>query len=57
MQTRVDHYLHRGGVVTSCIVVIGRSSSGPAYRACGRDGNLWAVVTRGQVPQTCRRRL
>ncbi|MET8218085.1 hypothetical protein [Streptomyces hirsutus] len=57
MRTQVDHYLHRGDVVTSCVVAIGRTEGGPAYRACGKDGHLWRVVRGGQVPQTCLKRL
>ncbi|MCX4231805.1 hypothetical protein [Streptomyces ortus] len=56
MHTRVDHYLHRGDRVRSCVVAIGRTASGPAYRACGRDGHVWRVVRGGQVPQTCLKR-
>ncbi|MFD8725274.1 hypothetical protein ACFV2H_46875 [Streptomyces sp. NPDC059629] len=51
-----DHYLHRGDVVTSCIVAIARTGQGPAYSECGRTGNIWRVVRGGQVPQTCLKR-
>jgi hypothetical protein len=57
MRTRVDHYLHRGDVVTSCRVAIARTTSGPAYRACGKGGHVWRIVRGGQVPQTCLQRL
>ncbi|MFC8350941.1 hypothetical protein [Streptomyces sp. NPDC057280] len=49
----VDHYLHKGDRVTSCVAAIARTESGPAYHKCGRDGHLWQVVRGGQVPQTC----
>jgi hypothetical protein len=52
----VHHYLHRGDRVTSCIVAIDRTESGPAYRKCGKTGNVWRVVPGGQVPQTCLKR-
>jgi hypothetical protein len=56
VRTRVDHYLYRGDVVTSCAVALGRTHGGPAYRACGKDGHLWRIVRGGQVPQTCLKR-
>ncbi|MEU1918328.1 hypothetical protein [Streptomyces massasporeus] len=52
----VHHYLHRGDRVTSCIVAIARTESGPAYRKCGKTGNIWRIVPGGQVPQTCLKR-
>ncbi|MGW6015823.1 hypothetical protein [Streptomyces sp. NPDC055210] len=56
MNSPVHHHLHRGQVVRSCIVAIGRTQSGPAYRACGKDGSTWRIVQGGQVPQTCLKR-
>ncbi|MEU3855680.1 hypothetical protein [Streptomyces sp. NPDC029554] len=53
----VHHYLHRGDRVTSCTVAIARTQSGPAYRKCGKGGNLWRIVPGGQVPQTCLKRV
>lgn len=57
MRTRVDHYLHRGDVVTSCVAAMARTETGPAYRACGHDGYLWQIVRGGQVPRTCLKRV
>lgn len=57
MNSPVHHHLNRGEVVRSCVVAIGRTQNGPAYRACGKDGNLWRIVPGGQVPQTCLRRV
>ena len=56
-RTRVDHYLNRGDVVTSCVVAIARTEGAPAYQACGKAGNVWRVVKGGQVPQTCLKRV
>jgi hypothetical protein len=53
----VHHYLHRGDRVASCIVAIARTESGPAYRKCGKSGNVWRIVPGGQVPQTCLKRV
>jgi hypothetical protein len=52
----VHHYLHRGDRVTSCVVAVARTESGPAYRKCGKTGSVWRVVSGGQVPQTCLKR-
>ena len=52
----VDHHLRRGDVVTSCVVAIARTESGPAYHKCGKDGHEWRVVKGGQIPQTCLKR-
>ncbi|MFD9984002.1 hypothetical protein ACFWZJ_26865 [Streptomyces massasporeus] len=52
----VHHYLRRGDRVTSCVVAVARTESGPAYRKCGKAGNVWRVVPGGQVPQTCLKR-
>jgi hypothetical protein len=57
MNSPIHHYLKRGEVVRSCVVAVGRTQSGPAYRACGREGHLWRVVRGGQVPQSCLKRL
>ncbi|MGW0572984.1 hypothetical protein [Streptomyces tauricus] len=57
MNSPIHHHLRRGEVVRSCVVAIGRTQSGPAYRACGREGSLWRIVPGGQVPQTCLRRV
>ncbi|MFE2195602.1 hypothetical protein ACFXAQ_32935 [Streptomyces olivaceus] len=57
MRTPVHHYLKKGQVVRSCVVAVGRTTSGPAYRACGGEGHLWRIVPGGQVPQTCLRKL
>ncbi|MEU5483480.1 hypothetical protein [Streptomyces mirabilis] len=57
MNSPVDHHLRKGQVVTSCVVAVARTESGPAYRACGAEGNLWRIVPGGQVPQSCLRRL
>ncbi|WP_404200575.1 hypothetical protein [Streptomyces tauricus] len=57
MNSPIHHYLKRGEMVRSCIVATARTQSGPAYRACGKDGNLWRIVPGGQVPQTCLRRV
>ncbi|MFD0305250.1 hypothetical protein [Streptomyces sp. NPDC127119] len=48
--------LSRGQAVRSCAAAIAQTQSGPAYQACGKDGNLWRIVPGGQVPQTCLRR-
>lgn len=53
----VDHYLHRGDRVKSCVVAIARTERGPAYRKCGKDGSIWRVVQGGQVPETCLERV
>jgi hypothetical protein len=53
----VHHYLHRGDRVTSCTVAIARTEHGPAYRKCGRGGNVWGIVPGGQVPRTCLKRV
>jgi hypothetical protein len=45
--------LKRGHVVTSCVTMIARTASGPAYHKCGRDGHLWRVAEGGQIPATC----
>jgi len=57
MNSPVDHHLRKGQVVTSCVVAVARTESGPAYRACGADGHLWRIVRGGQVPQSCLRRV
>ncbi|MEU6031514.1 hypothetical protein ABZ825_31635 [Streptomyces tauricus] len=57
MNSPVHHHLHHGEVVRSCVVAIGRTHSGPAYRACGHEGHLWRIVPGGQVPQTCLHRI
>ncbi|MFJ2819077.1 hypothetical protein [Streptomyces sp. NPDC087294] len=52
----VHYYLRKGELVKSCVVAVGRTEGGPAYRACGREGHLWRVVPGrrgGQVPATC----
>ncbi|MFF9307079.1 hypothetical protein [Streptomyces sp. NPDC014777] len=57
MHTPIHHYLRKGEQVRSCIVAVARTDNGgPAYRACGRGGNLWRIVPGGQVPETCLRR-
>ncbi|MER5384252.1 hypothetical protein ABT040_28925 [Streptomyces sp. NPDC002688] len=53
----VDHYVHRGDVLVSCIDAIARTERGPAYRKCGRTGSVWRVVRGGQIPATCVRRI
>ncbi|GGN40860.1 hypothetical protein [Streptomyces fuscichromogenes] len=53
----VDHYLRRGQVVRSCTVAVARTEGGPAYRACGGEGNTYRIVPGGQVPQACLRRV
>ncbi|MFD8737467.1 hypothetical protein ACFV06_21450 [Streptomyces sp. NPDC059618] len=53
----VDHYVHRGDVLTSCIDAIARTEHGPAYHKCGRTGSVWRVVQGGQIPATCVRRI
>jgi hypothetical protein len=53
----VDHYVHRGDVLVSCVEAIGRAESGPAYRKCGRTGSVWRVVRGGQIPATCVKRV
>lgn len=57
MRSPIHHYLAKGEVVRSCVVAVARTSSGPAYRACGGEGHLWRIVPGGQVPQTCLRKL
>ncbi|MGW1537846.1 hypothetical protein [Streptomyces aureus] len=52
----VDHYVHRGDVLLSCVEAIARTQSGPAYRKCGRAGSVWRVVPGGQIPATCVKR-
>ncbi|WP_314416213.1 hypothetical protein [Streptomyces sp. DSM 40484] len=56
MNSPVHHHLSRGQVVGSCVVAIGRTQSGTAYRACGKHGSTWRIVQGGQVPQTCLKR-
>ncbi|MFD0287634.1 hypothetical protein [Streptomyces lutosisoli] len=57
MHSPIDHYLKKGEAVRSCVVAIARTSSGPAYRACGGEGHIWRIVRGGQVPQACLRRV
>ncbi|MFG2435758.1 hypothetical protein [Streptomyces sp. NPDC048508] len=52
----VDHYVHRGDVLASCVSAVARTPSDPAYRKCGRTGSPWRVVRGGQIPATCLRR-
>ncbi|MEV7981867.1 hypothetical protein [Streptomyces sp. NPDC086519] len=51
----VVRYVHRGDVIQNnfCLLALGRGSSGPVYRECGRDGYNWYIVVGGQVPVTC----
>lgn len=57
MNSPVHHHLRKGQIVTSCVVAIARTASGPAYRACGGEGHMWRIVSGGQVPQSCLRRV
>ncbi|MGN9821504.1 hypothetical protein ACTMUQ_40045 [Streptomyces sp. SD11] len=56
MSSPIHHHLHRSQMVRCCVVAIARTQSGPAYRAYGKDGNLWHIAPSSQVPQTCLRR-
>ncbi|MDQ0408865.1 hypothetical protein ABVB69_32300 [Streptomyces sp. NPDC000349] len=57
MRSPIHHHLRKGQVVRSCVVAVGRTVSGPAYRACGGEGHVWRIVPGGQVPQSCLKRL
>ncbi|MFJ8313985.1 MULTISPECIES: hypothetical protein [unclassified Streptomyces] len=54
----VDHYVHRGDRLESCLSTFNRTTDGqPLYHECGHGGSDWYLVRGGQIPETCVREI
>jgi hypothetical protein len=51
----VDHYVHRGDRVRSCLTTFNRGGA-PVYYKCGKRGTDYRLVRGGQIPTTCLKR-